>query len=263
MGMILESNKAMSTPNLLSKLATSRFAVASVVTAVITFGVASVSQEAQAFVLFANRTTFEDQLDNIIVDDYSNPGYLAGDSFDGATFDVHTDANMSSIVGETQYTSTGFDNNNIITNQSSGDFVYCTGCNGSFLLDFTSTSVGDSSGVFGVGFDIFGGQNVFGTIAFVTFGDGSTINLDIPDIPDINVGQQFWGMTSDLSISSIHFGLEDGGTNTNGAVQRMALDNLIIGSKSTQTIPEPSSLLAILAASGVGSVATRKKNSKS
>lgn len=198
---------------------------------------------AEAFSIFSDRSTFESQLDTFIVDDYSNPGYFTGDNFDGANFDSHSDANMSSILGETQYSTTGFNDNNFIPGQSAGDPLYCAGCNGSFLLDFTSTSVGDSSGVFGVGLDIEGvAEGVFGTVAFVTFGDGSTENFALPERQDV-----FWGITSDLLISSIHFGLENGATNTNNNVQRMALDNLTIGSGTTTDVPEPASTLGFLA----------------
>ena len=203
-----------------------------------TVALSLIAQQAHAFTLFSDRMGFHNELGTFIVDDYSNPGYLAGDRIDTPTSDLHSDASMSAVIGETQYTTTGISNHNKITNQTTGEFVYCAGCNNSYLLDFTSTSVGDSSGVFGVGLDIFDGQNVFGTYAFVTFGNGSTENFLLPDV------NAFWGITSDLSIASIHFGLEDGGTNTSNSVQRMAMDNLTIGSKATST-PEPSALLGL------------------
>ncbi|MFG6095133.1 PEP-CTERM sorting domain-containing protein [Leptothoe sp. ISB3NOV94-8A] len=220
-------------------------------TAVMSFAVA---ESAVAFTIFSDRPTFENQLETFIVDDYSDPGYAAGDIFDIAVFDIHSDANMSSIIGETQYTTTGGADDNFIPSQAS-DRYYCAGCNGSFLLDFTSTSVGDSSGVFGVGFDIEGtAEAVFGTFAFVTFGDGSTDNFFLPEFQDV-----FWGITSDLNISSIAFGLEDGGTNTDNDVQRMALDNLTIGSNPTpsESVPEPATLLGLLAIGGLG-LATKR-----
>ncbi|NER47046.1 MAG: PEP-CTERM sorting domain-containing protein [Symploca sp. SIO1A3] len=212
---------------------------------------------AEAFSIFSDRSIFESQLDNLIVDDYSNPGYSAGDEFNISVFDIHSDANMSSILGETQYTTTGGTDNNFIPGQP-GDPYYCAGCNGSFLLDFTSTSVGNSSGVSGVGFDIEGtAEDVFGTFAFVTFGDGSSDNFFLPERVD-----EFWGITSDLLISSIHFGLENGGTNTDNNVQRMALDNLTIGSRETATsVPEPASTLALLTfgAAAAGTVLKKKQ----
>ncbi len=227
-------------------------------TVITSVGLMAINSPVQAATsIFSDRSTFEVEVDTFIVDDYSAPGYFAGDQLDLGTFDIHSDANMSSIIGETKYTTTGFSDNNLIVNQSSGDPAYCAGCNGSFLLDFTSTSVGSSSGVFGVGFDIEDiAQDVFGTFAFVTFGDGSTNNFFLPEQQDV-----FWGITSDLLISSIHFGLEDGLPNTENSVQRMALDNLTIASGGTATpVPEPASILGLLAfgAVGAGSMLKRK-----
>ena len=62
-----------------------------------------------------------------VKDAQDNPGYFAGDIFDGANFDVFTDAAISTVIGETQYTSTGFVDNNLITNQAN-DPYYCAGC---------------------------------------------------------------------------------------------------------------------------------------
>ncbi|MGD1942518.1 MAG: PEP-CTERM sorting domain-containing protein [Leptolyngbyaceae cyanobacterium] len=210
---------------------------------------------AEAALIFSDRSIFESLLDAFIVDDYSDPGYAAGDVFDIGVFDIHTDANMSSIIGETQYTTTGGTDDNFIPSQGS-DRYYCAGCNGSFLLDFTATSVGTSDGVFGVGFDIEGtAEDVFGTFAFVTFGDGSTDNFFLPERQDV-----FWGITSDLFISSIHFGLEDGAPNTDNNVQRMALDNLTIGSGgSVASVPEPASMLGLFAIGAIAAGGALKK----
>lgn len=219
-------------------------------------GVTALAAPAEAFTIFSDRSLFESQLDTFIVDDYSDQGYSAGDLLDFPTFDRHSNANMSSILGEAQYTSTGFPDNNFILGQNLGDPYYCAGCNGSFLLDFTSTSVGTSDGVFGVGFDIEGvEEGVLGTVAFVTFGDGSTDNFFLPEFVDA-----FWGITSDLQISSIAFGLENGDTNTDNSVQRMALDNLTIGSSEMAAdVPEPASTLAFLAFGATAAGAAMKK----
>ena len=165
-------------------------------------------------VIYSDRAVFESQLVTSVIDDYNKNLYVNR---------FYSNAEMSAVLGETIYQSTSF------SNQVRGPGYYCTGCNGSFLLDFMSTSVSDASGVFGVGLDIVSGENVFGTIAFVTFGDGSTMNYSIPDA-NPGTGDLFWGITDSLSISSIHFGLVDGGTNRDNSVQRMALDNLTIGS---------------------------------
>lgn len=212
---------------------------------------------ANAAIIFSDRTAFEATLGTFIVDDYSNPGYAAGDIQDLPTLDRHSDANMSAILGETSYTSTSFAS--LIAGQSTGDPAYCTGCNGSFLLDFTSTSVGSALGVFGVGLDVLvERQGVFGTIAFVTFGDGTTGNFAIPGLPT-STTDEFWGITSPLFIASIHFGLLDGGATTDNSVQRMALDNLTIGSQGAVDIPEPSNLaLFLIALGGLGFMMRRR-----
>src|SRR5262249_46797835 len=68
---------------------------------------------------------------------------------------VLTNAQMNKVFGETRYTTTGFKNANIVAQNwlAFGGPGYCAGCNGSFTLDFSHTSVGTSKGVYGVGFD--------------------------------------------------------------------------------------------------------------
>jgi hypothetical protein len=186
--------------------------------------------QAQAAMVFSDRTLFESQLSTSITDGYDSPLYSDG---------TKTDAAMSAFLGETQYQTTGFTNLNFLSS-SGGSRHYCAGCNGSYLLDFTSTSVGNAAGVFGVGLDVFGGQDVFGTTAFVTFGDSSTANFAIPDISS---GNLFWGLTDSLLISSIHFGLLDGASNTSDSIQRMAMDNLTIGSMNpVSAVPVPAAV---------------------
>jgi hypothetical protein len=178
------------------------------------------------FSTFASRAAFQGLLGPSITDDYSSPGYLF----------LQSDAVMSSVFGETVYQATAFTNIDIVQDQS-GDPFYCAGCNGSFLLSFGGTSVATSGvGVFGVGFDFTNG--VRGALplytAFVTFGDGSTTNIALP-VENTNA---FFGIASDELISSIAFGLPDGGTTTAGY---FTLDNLTIGSAATVT-PEPATM---------------------
>ena len=72
-----------------------------------------------------------------------------------------------------------------------------------------------------MGLDVRDEENPFGTTAFVTYGDGTTHNFAMPE------EDAFWGLTSDALITTIHFGLPDGGTSTDG--QRFNMDNLTIG----------------------------------
>ena len=188
--------------------------------------------QARAAMIFSDRTQFENQLGTSITDDFSAPAYAVGN---------YDDTTMSSVLGETGYETTGFGNLNMIRDNG-GSQHYCSGCNGSFLLDFTTTSVGTGSGVFGVGLDIYAAQNVYGTTAFVTFGDNSTANLAIPDA-NATTGNLFRGIIDSLLIASIHFGLVDGGSNTDNSIQRMAMDNLTIGSAgSVSAVPVPAAV---------------------
>ena len=113
---------------------------------------------ANAGVTYSDRTTFEATLNSTVIDDYENASYVF----------LQTDAVMSGVLGETQYTTTGFTDNNIVF-QNNSEHGYCGGCNGSFLLDFTSTSVGDATGVYGVGFEYYNiGDPLYS--AFITYG---------------------------------------------------------------------------------------------
>ena len=216
-----------------------------------------VSAGAANAVIFNDRIPFEATLGVSITDDYSSPGYAAGDVIDIGTLDIHSDANMSAVFGETRYTTTGSPNNNIIGGQRQGDPYYCAGCNGSYLLDFTATSIGTANGVFGVGLDVLIEEElVGGTTAFVTYGDGATENFVIPGLPDVTT-DQFWGITDTRLISSIAFGLPNGG---GSGSTRMAHDNLTIGTR-VQALPEPSAILLFgLGLVGLGLALQRTAN---
>lgn len=177
---------------------------------------------------FASRPVFTSQLGASVTDDYSNAAYVF----------IQSNAAMSAVLGETDYRTTGFTNLNIVSGQT-----YCAGCNGSFELNFTTTSVGDANGVFGVGLDVLANSGYF---AFVTFGDGSTDN--------VLVTGSFFGLTSPQEIKTIHFGLTGGGTTIGGVFQ---IDNLTIGDDAA-VVPEPASL-ALLATALLGLAAARRK----
>jgi hypothetical protein len=140
--------------------------------------------------LITSRADFESSLGTIIVDDYENALYQF----------LQSDAVMSAVLGETQYNTTGFSDNNIVFGDAGGNHYYCAGCNGSFLLDFTNTSVSGAGGVYGVGFDFFNRISPFYN-GFVTYGDGSTENFAFDPVSIENV--QFWGITSDFCSRSL------------------------------------------------------------
>ena len=137
---------------------------------------------------------------------------------------------MSAVLGETDYSSTGFDNLNIVTQEA-----YCSGCNGSFNLSFTTTSIGTSSGVFGVGFTILNNDSTLPYDAFITFGDSSTLNVDLA------LGGSFFGITDTKLIQSISFGVGDGTGITREGYFR--IDNLTIGHANNIDIPEPPTMV--------------------
>lgn len=196
----------------------------------------SASTANAAITFYNSRPAFEATLGTFITDGYDAAGY---DLNGPGLIDVHSNAYMSSVLGETDYTTTGHQNVNIIFNQSA-NAQYCAGCNGSFRLSFTTTSVGNASGVYGAGMDVMFNSGSY--IAFITFGDNSTMNVSLPT-------GGFWGVTADQMITSIHFGLANGGTRTDGS---FGIDNLTIGS----AVPAPGAL-ALLGAAGL--VARRRR----
>ena len=206
--------------------------------------VMAIAAVANAATIHNNRTIFEAALGDKVTADYENPGYAG---FVGVTNVV-----MSAVLGETAYTATGWLDWNMVVTTGSSDNYYCSGCNGSYQLDFTSTSVGDASGVFGAGFDV--GLNLAGSPyhAFVTFGDASTTDFELPAT---SLGfPSFWGITSPLNITSIHIGLANGvATNVEGSFSQ---DNLTIGN----VIPEPAT--ALLLGLGILAVGMSRRTSK-
>jgi len=197
-----------------------------------------VTIQANAGIIFNDQADFENSITNAIVDDYSNAEYKY----------INTDLEMSSVLGETVYRSTQFIDHNIV---DSLDF-YCAGCNGSFFLDFTSTSIGNYEGVYGVGFNYF--NYVPSTFyAFITYGNGSTESVLLNEVPLYNPLEAFIGITSELKISYISIGLENG-ENTN--IGNVGIDNLTIG--TSIPVPEPSTF-AIFAIGIIGLASRRFK----
>lgn len=183
--------------------------------------------------LYTDRATFEAQLNpgTIVTDDYENPGYTMGDivhiDSESQKWDGFSDAAMTAVLGETRYIVTNPAFYNLVYVNfvvDPGNRFYCTGCNGTFTLDFTSTSFGDSTGVFGAGFYVgFSRRSVDPyqpAIATVTFGDDSTQDY-------ILTTQSFFGVVAEENIKSIHIG-GPGGTDVSGNFS-FYMDNLIIG----------------------------------
>jgi hypothetical protein len=200
-------------------------------------------------IVFGSRASFTAAFSTTLVDDYSHSGYAAGDVSNSSDLDLHTDAHMSGVLGETQYHTTGRPDFNIVFAQTE-DAKYCAGCNGSFLLTFQNTSVGEAAGVGGVAFDFSNSQRELLYGATVTFGDGSVAHYGLPfattglarDTPG------FFGIAATQLITSIHFGPNQGATVADFG--SFSLDNLTLGGGTLAPTPEPGTLL--LVATGIG-----------
>lgn len=185
-----------------------------------------------ATTIHATRAAFQSELTSSFTDSYgAELGYPTG-------LHILSNAAMSAIAGQTKYTTTGFNNLNIV-----GFGYYCAGCNGSFKLDFTDTSFTRNGGVYGAGFDIRFNSNAFYD-ALVTFADGSTT------LYDLTAGLGFWGITSGTGISSIAFG-PSGNTSTAGS---FGIDNLTIGA-----VPEPGTWAMLLVGFGMVGFGLRRR----
>jgi len=182
---------------------------------------------AYAASIYSSSATFFNAIGPRVTDDYQNPAYQQPENLNG-TF---TDAGMSAIFGETKYQTTGFANHNFVEYQS-GDGFYCGGCNGSFRLDFTETSVGNQNGIYGVGFHIVNNQLLLPYVAYVTYADNTVENFALPVIyfQAPTPLTTFWGITSNKRIKSIRLGGSGGASVRAGG---FAIDNLTIGGYTT------------------------------
>ena len=186
---------------------------------------ASLSSSAASRTLYTDFPTFQAQLFSALTDDFETAtGYPPA-------FEILSKASMDAVFGETGFSSTHHTvpDWNFILNWS-GNQAYCAGCNGSFELDFTSTSftVG-GLGIPAVGLDIRRNTGRAYT-AYVTYGDGTTENFLLPE------GISYFGLTSPELIKTIHFGFPNGVTTPLGS---FIIDNLTIGNKIFPPDPVP------------------------
>jgi PEP-CTERM motif len=202
----------------------------------------SVSANA-ATISFTDRGAFTSALKRSFTDTFeTNLGYRPA-------FTSYSSAEISAVVGQTRFLSTGFINNNLLFGPfANGTTNYCAGCNGSFTLFFDATTFGTANGVGGVGIDVTTNSNYD---AFVTFGDNSTQVFTLAK----NV-QSFFGLTSDRLIKSIAFGPNGNGISQGGST---AIDNLTIGVAGA--VPEPATWAMMLLGFGMMGAAVRRRRS--
>lgn len=182
---------------------------------------------------YNSRSAFEATLGASVTDDYENPAYHSN-----STLTVFSDADMSAVLNETRYHSITFPSNNMVW-KSATHYQYCAGCNGEYSMDFTSTSVGTSQGVFGVGFDVLlnapSDAKGLPMHALVQYGDGASEEFQLPLHQWAGeTNSYFFGLTSKSLIRSISI------LNTGGSVGNFSHDNLTIGAAA---VPEPSAVL--------------------
>jgi hypothetical protein len=123
-----------------------------------------------ATLTFTDRATFLHSVGATITDGYDQPIY----GYSSDTPILLTDAQMSAALNETRYRSTTAKDQNLVGPvYGNNPGAYCAGCNGSFVLDFTSTSIGNARGVFGfamtldstaVAGDVFRFRNTRGSV---------------------------------------------------------------------------------------------------
>lgn len=160
------------------------------------------------------------------------------DNFAG-NFQILSNAAMkASSNGSIGYASTGFNNLNILT----GAGALCWGCNGSGVMDLTSTNVGTSNGVYGFSMDVQGNT---GYNAYLTFGDNSTYALLNP--------KGYFGFTSNSLIKHVQIAQVFGQTSTSGSIW---FDQVTVA--AANDVPEPGSL-AILALGLLGLAGARRR----
>ena len=191
--------------------------------------------------LYTDRASFLGAIDSPVTDTF-NSGY----GF------INSNATMEALsAASINYSSTGFGSSQL--NIVSGGSL-CWGCNGSGLIDLTSTTIGSSSGVYAFGTDITNHYLGSPYSAFVTLGDNSLVSIAIGG------AGSFFGITSDQLVKVVEFAHAHGVVSTDGSLQ---IDNVTISnsghSYTTNQVPEPSSVALLgLGMLGMASVRRRK-----
>lgn len=220
---------------------------AAAIASVAVFGLANIANAGVVTYDWNERALFEGQLGQKYTEDFENPAYHSnGDISSSSNFQVFSDARMNEISPEIGFRPSNWANRNLIISRDGGDHSYCAGCNGSFELDFTSTSLTQNGGVFGVGLNVMPSSNT-NYFATVLFADNTVLDFALSTIWD-----DFWGIISDIAIAKIHFGLQGGQPASTGAFE---IDNVTFGSKAAADVPAPAAfLLMLVGLAGIGAI---------
>ena len=184
---------------------------------------------APVFTSYVSQTSFLGAVSNAKIDNWGGP------------FQQLSNAQIKAIsAGNIGYTSTGWNNNNLIFNGG-----MCWGCNGTGYMDLTGTNVGTADGVFGFSTQLTG-LSVYN--AYVTFGDNTISSFT-------NLGSNsFFGVTSNSSIKKVEFAYAIGQGSTSGSI---AFKQVTVAEQGA-AVPEPGTV-ALLGLGLFGFIAARRR----
>jgi len=203
---------------------------------------AVVPHGAIAHEVFIDEVSFLQAAGQVFKDDFES---------DYAFDEVVSDAEISAVKGVTQFQSTGLSNTNTVQWAAStgpdGEIpIHRYYAYGSFEISFTSPAF-NGAGTNAVGFYYANWPDYLSEplsppwtpyFAVVKFADSTTATYSLVTTDSFDFAFWYFGITSEIPITSIHLGLADGSPTVLGGFQ---MDDL-----SVAVVPEPSPRLMLL-----------------